>query len=79
MQSEAPRREVEGVDSDVYSVVVAGVEEVVMPAKATATTGVVVEAEAKLAHDAAEASGQCDGSLVHCVGKEVVVDVPPGS
>ena len=53
------------------------VEEVV-PAEATAITGVVVEAEAKLAHDAAEASGQGDGSMVHRAGKEVVADVPPG-
>ena len=53
------------------------VEEVVA-AKATATMGVVVEAEVKTAYDAAEALGQGDGLLVHRVGKEVVVDVPPG-
>ena len=53
------------------------VEEVVA-AKATATTEVVAEAEAKMAHDAAEASGQGGESSDHRAGKEVVADITPG-
>lgn len=51
----------------------------VVEPKAPATTGVVVEAKVRTAPDAAEASGQGDGSLVHHAGKEVVEDISPDS
>ena len=46
------------------------VKEEVVRVEATATIGVVVEAKAKLAHDAAEASGQGDGSWSTAPGRK---------
>ena len=53
--------------------------DVVVPAKATMITEVVMEAEAKTANDAAEASEQGGGTSGHRAGKEVIADVPSGS
>ena len=53
------------------------VVEEVIAVKATVTTGVVMETKAKMAHDAADASGQGGRSIVHRAGKEVAIDVLP--